>query len=140
LVQIFSSAPCSQTPSVYVPWLMQRVVRKSLDWNMNLYRMPSSGLLHCMSLVRTDVPPKCQFLQEPHYITNQKTAFFTVTVVKTSNLTWTYTVVTLRGFSLSSGWCLVSDADRRHSEFDSTCVTVTDSLWTMNVCHIQCSH
>jgi hypothetical protein len=32
-------------------------------------------------------PPKCQFLQEPHGVTFRKTAFFKVTVVKTSTLT-----------------------------------------------------
>jgi hypothetical protein len=31
---------------------------------------------------------KCRFLQEPHGVTSQKTAFFIVTAVKTSNLTW----------------------------------------------------
>jgi hypothetical protein len=33
-----------------------------------------------------DVTP-CGFLQEPHGITSQKTPFFIVTAVKTSNLT-----------------------------------------------------
>jgi hypothetical protein len=37
---------------------------------------------------RRYVPPKRQFLQEPHSVTSQKTVFFTVTAVKTSNLTW----------------------------------------------------
>jgi hypothetical protein len=32
------------------------------------------------------VPPKHRFLQEPHGITTQKTPFFIVTAVKTSNL------------------------------------------------------
>jgi hypothetical protein len=31
--------------------------------------------------------PKRQFLQEPHGVTSQKTAFFIVTAMKTSNLT-----------------------------------------------------
>jgi hypothetical protein len=39
------------------------------------------------TLERVSVPPKRRFLQEPHGVTFQKTAFFTVTVVKTSNLT-----------------------------------------------------
>jgi hypothetical protein len=34
-----------------------------------------------------DFPPKRWFLQEPHGITSQKTPFFIVTAVKTSNLT-----------------------------------------------------
>jgi hypothetical protein len=36
---------------------------------------------------RLQVPPKRRFLQEPHGITTQKTPFFIVTAVKTSNLT-----------------------------------------------------
>jgi hypothetical protein len=39
-----------------------------------------------VALVRTDVPPKCRFLQEPHVVTSQKMAFFIVTAVKASNL------------------------------------------------------
>jgi hypothetical protein len=33
------------------------------------------------------VPPKHQFIQEPHNITSQKSAFFVVTAMKNSNLT-----------------------------------------------------
>jgi hypothetical protein len=36
---------------------------------------------------RRQVPPKRRFLQEPHGVTTQKTPFFIVTAVKTSNLT-----------------------------------------------------
>jgi hypothetical protein len=32
------------------------------------------------------IPPKRLFLQEPHGVTSQKTTFFIVTTVKTSNL------------------------------------------------------
>jgi hypothetical protein len=35
----------------------------------------------------SSVPPKRRFLQEPHAVTSQKTVFFIVTSVKTSNLT-----------------------------------------------------
>jgi hypothetical protein len=52
-----------------------------------LYRKVSSGMLRCVTLVRTVVPPKRRFLQEPHGVTSQKTPFFIVTAVKTSNLT-----------------------------------------------------
>jgi hypothetical protein len=59
--------------------------------------MASSGMLHPVALVITDVleelsasivvvPPKRRFLQEPHSITSQKTPFFIVTTGKTSNL------------------------------------------------------
>jgi hypothetical protein len=34
------------------------------------------------------VPPKLRLLQVPHGVTSQKTPFFVVTAVKTSNLTW----------------------------------------------------
>jgi hypothetical protein len=46
----------------------------------------SSGMLCHVAFVRTDVPPKRRFLQEPHGVTSKKTPFFIVTVVKTSNL------------------------------------------------------
>jgi hypothetical protein len=63
----------------------------------NIRRIASSGMLRRVALVRTDVseeltasvPPKRRFSQEPHGITSQKTQFFIVTVVKTSNLTLT---------------------------------------------------
>jgi hypothetical protein len=41
---------------------------------------------------RRQVPPKRLFLQEPHGVTSQKTPFFLVTAVKTSNLTYCYFV------------------------------------------------
>jgi hypothetical protein len=34
------------------------------------------------------IPPNRRFLQEPHGVTSQKTPFFIVTAVKTSNLTY----------------------------------------------------
>jgi hypothetical protein len=65
--------------------------------------MASSGILRRVALVRTDVseelsasiirvtvnevPPKRRDLLEPHGLTSQKTPFFIVTAVKTSNLT-----------------------------------------------------
>jgi hypothetical protein len=104
--------------------------------NLLLFRMPSSGMLRHLALVRTDVseeyivsiirmtriselgttlavtsnrsvlltlflarqflsrwrwrrhvPMKRRFLQEPDGVTSQKTSFFIVTAVKTSNLT-----------------------------------------------------
>jgi hypothetical protein len=49
-------------------------------------RVPSSGMLRSVTLVRTDVSEERRFLQEPHGLTSQKTTFFVVTTVKTSNL------------------------------------------------------
>jgi hypothetical protein len=45
-------------------------------------------MLRRVVLVRTDISEKRRFLQEPHGVTSQKTAFFIVTAVKTSNLTY----------------------------------------------------
>jgi hypothetical protein len=40
-----------------------------------------------MDLVRTDILEESRFLKESHGVTSQKTGFFIVTAVKTSNLT-----------------------------------------------------
>jgi hypothetical protein len=63
----------------------------------NAWKMSSSGMLRRVDLVWTDVseeritsryiPPKRHFTQDLHSATSQKTAFFIVTAVKTSNLT-----------------------------------------------------
>jgi hypothetical protein len=51
--------------------------------------MVSSGLVSSVVLVRTDVSEELGApLQEPHGVTTQKTPFFIVTAVKTSNLTF----------------------------------------------------
>jgi hypothetical protein len=50
--------------------------------------MPASRMLRFVALVKTNVPLKRRFLQEPHTVTIQKTAFFIVTAVKTSDLTY----------------------------------------------------
>jgi hypothetical protein len=48
--------------------------------------VPSSPIL--VTLIIEEIhPPKRRFLQEPHGLTSQKTAFFIATVVKASNLT-----------------------------------------------------
>jgi hypothetical protein len=54
---------------------------------------PSSVIVIAL-IMETIVPPKCQFLQEPHGITSQKTAFFIVTAVNTSNLTQPLNITT----------------------------------------------
>jgi hypothetical protein len=38
-------------------------------------------------MMEANVPMKCLFLQEPHGVSSQKTAFFIFTAVKISNLT-----------------------------------------------------
>jgi hypothetical protein len=48
--------------------------------------MPSSGMLRRVALVRTEVSEERRLLQEPSGVTSQKTAFFIVSAVKTSNL------------------------------------------------------
>jgi hypothetical protein len=49
-----------------------------LNVGRNIRRMPSSGMLCHVGLVRTDVPLKRQFSQEPYGVTFQKMAFFIV--------------------------------------------------------------
>jgi hypothetical protein len=50
-------------------------------------RMASSRMLHRVPLVGIDVSEERQFLQQAHGVTSQKTPFFILTAVKTSNLT-----------------------------------------------------
>jgi hypothetical protein len=54
-------------------WLS--VIEWVSEW---VWRMLSSGMLHCVALVRTDIPPKHRFLQEPQGIISKKTAFFII--------------------------------------------------------------
>jgi hypothetical protein len=48
--------------------------------------VPSSPIFVTL-MKKAPGPPKRRFLQEPHGVTTQKTQFFIVTAVKTSNLT-----------------------------------------------------
>jgi hypothetical protein len=49
--------------------------------------MLSSGILRPVALVRTDFSDENRFLKEPHGLASQKTSFFIVIAVETSNLT-----------------------------------------------------
>jgi hypothetical protein len=53
----------------------------------SIIRMTISGEVGTTLVVRLLAPQKRRFLQEPHGVTSQKTEFFIVTAVKTSNLT-----------------------------------------------------
>jgi hypothetical protein len=55
-------------------------------WRVTTNVVPSHRLLSPWCWTRY-VPPKRRFLQEPHGLTSQKTAFFIITAAKTSNLT-----------------------------------------------------
>jgi hypothetical protein len=86
---------------------------QNLPWSVIFdlfWRIPTSGMLRHIAFVRTNVSKervasfikvtriglmrrryvllKRRFLQEPHYVTSQKTAFLIVTAVKTWNLTF----------------------------------------------------
>jgi hypothetical protein len=58
----------------------------SIPLNNFARRMPPSGMLSRVAPVRKDISEESRFLQEPHGVTPQKTAFFIVTAVKNSNL------------------------------------------------------
>jgi hypothetical protein len=49
--------------------------------------MPYSGTWHSVDLILADVSEERRFTQDLHSATSQKTAFFIVTAVKTSNIT-----------------------------------------------------
>jgi hypothetical protein len=53
-------------------------------------------------MVRRYVPPKRPFLQEPHDITSQKTAFFILAAMKTSNLTRLQNISTIPQLSVGT--------------------------------------
>jgi hypothetical protein len=60
-------------------------------------------LLGCYSVWLLGGPPKRRFLQEPHGVTSQKTAFLIVTTVKTSNVTIQFfTCLTARSATLTT--------------------------------------
>jgi hypothetical protein len=70
--------------------------RLTLRRNTNILRflvtvnvVPSSPILVTL-MMEAIVLPKCRFLQETHGVTSLKAAFFVVTAVKTSNLTYHY--------------------------------------------------
>jgi hypothetical protein len=60
--------------------------------------MPSSGMWRRVDLVRIDVLPKCRFLKDQFDAIYQKTAFFIVTAVKTSNPKFRWVALPFRLF------------------------------------------
>jgi hypothetical protein len=64
--------------------MLRRVAFVSIDFRRNL-SLPSSKW--------QEVSPKRRFLQEPHGVTSQRTAFLIATAVKTSNLTEYITLI-----------------------------------------------
>jgi hypothetical protein len=89
------------TTSLFSPYWTRKVLAPTyhLIQNKNLYAHGNSAVCsHLLTLVprslifvprrwRRFVPPKRRFTQDVHGATSQKTAFFMVTAVKTSNLT-----------------------------------------------------
>jgi hypothetical protein len=100
---------CFSYNTFYFRWKLATVSSDYASWTCRdkekLRIMPSSGMLRrvawwFLSLWwwRRDFPPKCRFLQEPHGIRSQKTAFFIATAVKTSNHTENRIVLEIAGF------------------------------------------
>jgi hypothetical protein len=58
----------------------------------SIIRVTIIGELGTTLAVTSYIPPKSRFLQEPHSVTSQETAFFIVTAMKTSNLNIRYKV------------------------------------------------
>jgi hypothetical protein len=82
----------------------------------------SSSPVPVILMLEEHVPPKRQYLQEPHCVTSQKTTFFIVTVVKTLNPTRRkqiiMNVVKCKGKSLPDiNWVL-----RREDVWGSGCI------------------
>jgi hypothetical protein len=91
---------CHIAKSLYFLWgtLARYAVIMRCDWlcgTLYKWRMVSSGMLRCVAIVRT--------LQEPHSVTSQKTPFFIVTAVKTSNPTH-YINITNTGLKYFIPW------------------------------------
>jgi hypothetical protein len=59
----------------------------SEELSASFIRVTRIGELGTTLAVTRNRPPKLRFLQEPHGLTSQKTPFFIVTAMKTSNLT-----------------------------------------------------
>jgi hypothetical protein len=80
--------------------------------------------------LRRCVPPKRRFLQEPHGVTSQKMAFFTVTAVKTSNLTQLQPIYGLTYYTDHCKYstysrCLVTDSNKRY--FSASFLLMTET-------------
>jgi hypothetical protein len=73
-----------------MPWKNVNIL-VYLNKHYTTWRTPSSGMWRLVDLVWTAVPPKRRFIQDLHGAPSQKTAFFMVTAVKTSNLTYSLT-------------------------------------------------
>jgi hypothetical protein len=65
---------------------------------------------------RRQVPPKRRFLREPHGVTTQKTPFFIVTAVKTSNLTLVQKLYKVEGWRMITSTQTLSPYSERKRE------------------------
>jgi hypothetical protein len=88
--QIFSSAPCSQTLSVYVRFeAFTAVTMKNVFfWDVTQPPAHSGSLLADFSTMKMGryVPPKRRLTQDIHSVTSQKTTFFTLSLCTSLNV------------------------------------------------------
>jgi hypothetical protein len=69
---------------------MARVIRVTIiaELGTTLAVTSNRRALHRNKMIEALSSSETSYLQEPHGVTSQKTAFLKVTAVKTSNLTW----------------------------------------------------
>jgi hypothetical protein len=73
--------------------------------------VPSSSILFTLMMKALSSPETSDLTRAaPHYVTSQKTAFFIVTAVKTSNLTWWRYVL----WNVGSNWSHTVQSPRKH--------------------------
>jgi hypothetical protein len=106
--------------------------------------LPLTFLIHRFLLPwwrRRYVPPKRRFIQEPRAVTSQKTPFFIVTAVKTSNIRLITNNLTMSRIHIyirvTELFCSLSGRGRSRSTMAS-CVTLLSALYHVAILRYIC--